>query len=228
MPKRARSGAAKESKAKKRAIARYGADAVAKYYTPMSGRLVRRNPGETGYVDLASSTFNCDATSGTITLIATVAQGTTVNQRVGKKIQYKSLQIRGFFVNNSAATSTDNAFIIVYDKRPTGSLPAITDILDTISSRSFNKDDNSGRFTIVRRWDFTLVGNPTTFTNQTIKSFDHFINLRGRPAVFKSAGTGAIGDIEEGALYAVSVGTTASGTTACTGTIGMRTRFVDV
>lgn len=228
MPKRGREGASKVSKAKKRAIARYGADAVAKYWSPpMSGRLVRRNVGETGYADLSSTAFAFD-TTGTISLIATVAQGTSVNQRVGKKIRYKSLQIRGYVVGNSAAVANDLAFLIVYDKRPTGSLPSITDILDTASSRSFNKDENSGRFVIIRRWDFTIVGNPTTFTNMTVKSFDHFIKLGGKQAVFKAAGTGAIGDIEEGALYAVSIGSSAAGTSAATSAIGMRTRFVDV
>lgn len=183
---------------------------------------------ETGYVDLALQTYNCD-TTGTITLIATIAQGASVNQRVGKKILLKSLQCRGSVRNGTTATLNDVAVLIVYDRRPTGSLPAITDILDTATSRSFNNDANSGRFKILKRSDFVLSGIPAT-TNGDGPScnFDWFLKLHSLPETFKAAGTGAIGDIEEGALYLVTVGNVAAGTAAAEAFVGFRTRFVDI
>lgn len=228
MPKRGREGAAKASKAKKRAIARYGADAVAKYYAPMSGRN-RKLIGdrETGYVDLATAAYALD-TTGSVTLIATVAQGTSVNQRVGKKIMWKSIQGRGYMMANSATVQSDVAYLLVYDKRPTGSVPAITDILVSASSRAFNNDDNSGRFVILKRVDRQLLGNGTTpATGREGYSIDFYKKLN-KPACFKSAGTGAIGDIEQGALYLVTVGSAAAGTGAAALNIAFRTRFVDV
>jgi len=182
---------------------------------------------ETGYVDLALANYPLD-TTGSVTLIATIAQGTAVTQRVGKKVLLKSIQIRGSVSNNSAATVNDVAYLIVYDRRPTGSLPAVTDILDTASSRSMNNDANSGRFKILRRVDCALVGNITTYTESTMKSIDDYIKLNKLPMVFKAAGTGAIGDIEEGALYLVTVGMSAAGTAAAQLSAGFRTRFVDV
>ena len=45
--------------------------------------------------------------------------------------------------------------------------------------------------------------------------------------VFKSAGTGAINDIDEGALYIVTVGGNAAGTSAGIANIAFRLRFYD-
>nr|QXP07665.1 MAG: putative capsid protein [Arizlama virus] len=207
------------------------------YVPRLSGRYNRNLRGlnrrgvaspETGYVDLASSSYAMD-TTGAVALIATIAQGASVNQRVGKKVMLKSLQIRGFAGNGTTASSNDCAMLIVYDKQPGASLPAVTDILDTANARSFNNDSNSGRFTILKRWDFVLNGvAATTLGYGPQKSCDAYLNLRGLPSVFKAAGTGAIGDIQEGALYLVTVGSTAAGTAAAALGAAFRTRFVDV
>lgn len=183
---------------------------------------------DTGYVDLAAAAYACD-TTGSITLLATIAQGASVNQRVGKRAQYKSIQFRGYWGANTTSTVTDGTVIVVYDRRPTGALPNITDVLNTVNSLSFNNDTNSGRFKIVRRWDQTFLGNITTpTTGKEAVSFDQFINAKGLNVVFKAAGTGAIGDIEEGALYLITCGATAAGTAASTLSVGCRVRFVDV
>lgn len=183
---------------------------------------------ETGFVDLAAANYNFD-TTGSIALIATVPQGASVNQRVGKKIMWKSIQMRGRYANGTAALSNDCTLMWVYDRRPTGSLPAITDILVSASSLSFNNDANSGRFKILKREDFTLIGNTGTpvLTEVTIRSADCFQKVP-LPAEFQAAGTGAIGDISLGAIYLVTVGNTAAGTGAAIANVGFRTRFVDV
>jgi len=182
-----------------------------------------------GFVDLASATYNY-STTGSIALLNTVAQGASNSQRIGKRYRLKSLQCRGYILNNPDAIANDNAFLIVYDKKPTGSLPAITDILVSANSISFNNDANSGRFQILKRVDFIMTGNNTstaTVQSNTIMSCDFFLNLKMKPVVCKAAGTGAIGDIEEGALYLVTVGSTAAGTSAATGTMAFRVRYVE-
>lgn len=183
---------------------------------------------ETGYVDLAYASYAGD-TTGSIVLLNTVAQGAAVTQRVGKKIMMKSLQCRGIVKSNSATTVADCATLIVLDKRPTGSLPNITDILNTASSASFNNDANAGRFRILKRTDKSLIGNATTpATGGEAYNADFFLDLRGFQTVYKAAGTGAIGDIEENALYLVTVGDNAAGNTAVTLNLGFRLRFVDI
>lgn len=188
---------------------------------------------ETGFVDTALANYNFD-TTGSIALIATVAQGASVNQRIGKKALWKSLQARGQAFSGTVSAINDCAMLIVYDKRPTGALPAITDILVTASAGAMNNDANSGRFSILKRWDFVLLGNFTgvlatqQLTDVTAASADFFLNLKSKKVDFKAAGTGAIGDIEEGALYIVTVGSQAAGTSAAVLNIGFRTRFVDI
>jgi len=187
-----------------------------------------RQPKENGFVDLSLTTYACD-TTGTITLLATIAQGVSVNQRVGKKAKYVSIQMHGSVVSGSTTTFSDAAILIVYDKKPREALPAITDILVSASSRSFNNDAGSDRFVVIRRFDVMNVGNSATpATGLEAVDFDHFVPLRDLPIQFAAAGTGAIGDIEEGALYLVTVGSNAAGTTASTLAAGFRTRFKDV
>jgi hypothetical protein len=198
-------------------------------------RLNRRGVAsrETGFVDLASAGYALD-TTGSVTLIATVAQGASVNQRIGKKVILKSLQMRGNVQNGTTASINDCAFLIVYDRRPTGMLPAVTDILVSANAVSFNNDVNSGRFKILKRSDFFLVGPVTNviateqLTEASGLSTDFFLDLKGLPVSFKAAGTGAIGDIEEGALYFVTVGSNVAGNTAATAISAFRTRFIDV
>lgn len=187
---------------------------------------------ETGFVDTAvSSPMD---TTGLVTLLNTVAQGTSVNQRVGKKILMKGLQIRGYAGNGTTATFNDVAFLIVYDKRPTGALPAVTDILVAANATALNNDANSGRFAIIKRWDGMLLGNlsltgavANALVENTAIGTDCYVELGKREVVYKAAATGAIADIEQGALYLVTVGANAAGTTAATLVFNARLRFFD-
>jgi len=215
--KRSRSGSAKAPSAKRRKVSRMTSSRYNRKFVGMR---------ETGYVDLASANYPMD-TTGAVTLVATIAQGTGVTQRVGKKCVYKSFQMRGYISNNSASTVNDVAWMLVYDKRPTGALPSVTDILVTANSRAFNNDVNSNRFRILRRWDAELIGNSATPIDATFKSVDEYVKCK-LPIEFNAAGTGAIGDISLGAVYLVTVGSNVAGTTAAALIAGIRTRFVDI
>lgn len=188
----------------------------------------RQQTKETGYVDLASGTYAFD-TTGSIVLLATVPQGVIVNTRIGKKIQWKSLQCRGRVEQGSTAVRNDCALLVVYDKHPRDALPAITDILDSANATSFNNDANSGRFRILKRADFLLNSSAAgVFTDTSAMSADFYLDLKGLSVEYEAAGTGAIGDFSTGALYLVTVGINGAGTSAASATLGFRTRFVDV
>ncbi len=185
---------------------------------------------ETGYVDLAVATREM-STTGTLTLIATVAQGASVNERIGKKIKWKSMQIRGSVRAKSSTIASAGTYMVVWDRRPGASLPAITDIMVTANQNSFTNDANSGRFRILKRQDYQVVGNDTTAGQQADQSafvVNDFLDLKMRQGTFMAAGTGAIGDIEEGALYLITVGDTVTGNFAADLNVGIRTRFVDM
>lgn len=182
---------------------------------------------ETGFVDLAHAGYAAD-TTGSVTLIATVAQGVSVNQRIGKKMRWKSMQIRGTVQANAASTVSGAAWMIIYDKKPQAALPAVVDILNTANCNSFLNDANSGRFTVLKRMDYSLSGNTTTpATGNECEDVNEFLNLKSRKFAGTATTTGAIGAIETGALYLVTVGDTAVGTGAATVALGFRTRFRD-
>lgn len=196
--------------------------------------LQRAYAKEKGYVDVALAGYALD-TTGSVTLLNTIAQGASVNQRVGKKVILKGLQGRGLSQAGSTATINDVAWMIVYDKRPTGALPAVTDVLVTASSNSLNNDNNAGRFRILKRVDRVLIGNPSltgavanALTDCVAASEDFWLDLKSAPTTYKAAATGGIGDIEEGALYLVTVGNVAAGTAAATLFESFRVRFLDV
>jgi hypothetical protein len=202
----------------------------------MSGRFAARYgaraavSGETGYVDLALTAYAMD-TTGTVTLLNTVGQGASVNQRVGKKIVMKGLQCRGYMNTGTTANVNDVALLIVYDKRPTGALPSITDILVSAHSNAMNNDANSGRFRILKRVDAVLMGNAgsaASYLDSMYKANDWWLDLKNLPVVYKAATTGAINDIEEGALYLVTVGNIAAGTAAANTSSTFRLRFKDI
>jgi len=189
--------------------------------------LRRATPQEVNYVDLIQANYGFN-TTGTITLLATIAQGASVNQRIGKRAYYKSLLIRGYIQALSASVFNDVSILIIYDKRPTGAMPAITDILTMVSPTAFMNDNNTGRFEVIRRLNYMLVGNTASpTTGQEAISVDEYIRLKRRPITFESAGTGAIGDIDSGALYMVTVGNNTSGTAAANSNLSFRVRFTE-
>lgn len=182
---------------------------------------------DAGYVDLAAASYGCD-TTGSITLLTVITQGASVNQRVGKRIQLTSLQIRGNVVAGSTGTTADAAILVVYDRRPT-TTTTILDVLKTVASNSMNNDDNTGRFKILRRIDVCMTGNSTTpATGGELKDVTEYIPLKGLPTVYKALGTGAIADTEEGALYLITVGDKVAGTTSALLQATTRLRFQDV
>lgn len=218
----------KDARPRKRAASAATSPAKKARKTPsskyMRSTFARR---ESGYVDLAVANYPMD-TTGSVTLIATIAQGVTVNQRVGKKALIKSIQCRGQAYAGTTATLNDCAYLIVYDKRPTGALPVVTDILVSAAANAMNNDNNSGRFRVLKRVDFRLVGNSTTPTVDAVSADADFYLPVNKVEVFKAAGTGAIADIEEGAIYLVTVGNQAAGNTAAILSVAFRTRFIDI
>jgi len=186
---------------------------------------------ELHYIDLDWALYQAN-TTGNVTLInANIQVGTTEYRRVGRKVLLKSLQIRGEVLTDSSTTTTHVAWMIVYDKRPTGALPAVTDILKTAFASSFMNDANIGRFLVLHREDAFLVGpnagSTATWTSATGYAVDRCIRLRDLPMWFKKAATGGITNIAEGALYLVCVGDQPSGTSDGLVRLGFRTRFLD-
>lgn len=139
--------------------------------------------------------------------------------------------MRGFAFNNTTALINYCRMMIIWDRQPNKALPAITDVLNSINSISFNNDQNKKRFKTLKNEEFTLVGNSATAgqnNDTTICAKDFYLKFKKPLRIqFGSAGTGAIGDITSGSLLLVTVGGGAAGTAAATLTAGFRTRYID-
>lgn len=191
--------------------------------------MIRQPLHENKYFDLASATYEC-STTGSITQLNVIPVGATQVTRVGKKCQLKSIQLRGRAVAGAAGTIADAAILVVYDKRPNSAVTvAITDVLNTANSVALNNADNEGRFKILARKDIVFTGNSVTpVADSAIINADFYIKVNMLPMVFKSVGTGAASnDVEEGAVYLITVGNTATGTTSPNLIAAIRTRFVE-
>lgn len=215
--------------AKKRGQSKSGSK---KKSEPSSKKAKVSETRDTGYVDLIESVLNLD-TTGTCTLAATIPQGASVNQRVGKRITLKNIQIKGLIHGNSATTATFWQVALVYDRIPTGGNVNPADVFANPAGATgaymFAADNNAPRFKVLRRWTGCIGGAPGAgVSGATCSSVDDFVTPKEElPMVFKALGTGAVGDIAEGALWLVGLGGSPSGTSAATGRISVRVRWLD-
>ena len=182
------------------------------------------------FYDTASQSFAFD-TTGTIIDEAVVPQGVTVNQRVGKEINMKAVQLRGT-IKAGTNSASHAALLLVYDRECNGAaLPTISSILTAASSNAFSNRDNAPRFQIVRRWDWVLngtAGSSTLSTDTSTVFINEYVSLKEKSIKWTSANTdGATTGKIKGNLLLVSVGDTAAGASAPSGTISARLDFSD-
>lgn len=217
---------------KAQAIARKNALAIQRAGVP--GGMVPRGfmgqLGEAKYVDIANAVYVLNGT-GTIAHMSIIPQNSTVNGKIGRKAELTYFQIRGQFSADTTSTVQAYAAYLVWDAQPVGALPAIAGVvLDTADAYSFPKRENVQRFRILRKWTGVLSGNITTpATGQEVTRIDDYIRLpKGLVVVSKDGDTtGVIGNIANGALYLVTVGTIGAGTADGNLTVTCRTGFRD-
>lgn len=187
--------------------------------------------GEAKYIDIANQVYGLD-TTGTITHVSVVPQGTTVNSRVGRKCELKYFQMRGDMRALATADHNSVAVYLVWDEQPNKALAAITDVLDAANSYALSKRENVQRFKILKKWSYTLCGNSATLmSSNAALRLDEYVRLpKGLVVVPTTADTtGVIGDIITGALLLITVGDHAAGGTTCANMqVTCRTGFSDI
>lgn len=220
-----------------RAVSRYGASAVAKYFQPgvnrtggYYGRFAGRG-AEMKFFDTAIS-FLFDSTgevpaTGQLNLIP---QGTQENQRIGRKCVLRSLQARLVcqFTPAAAATAATNCILyVVLDKQCNGAAAAVTDVFTSSSLlTAMHNLSNSQRFVILKKVKmlFEPKAGATTAYNNTVKAVE-FYKKCNIPLEFSST-TGAITEIRSNNVFLLA-GTDGGSddTVTCVGTV--RVRFSD-
>jgi len=173
----------------------------------------RRGRDELKFVDEAI--LGIPSATGSVTLINGVAQGTDVNNRIGRKFLMKSLLWRFRIGVNPAANSLGNIvrLLIVYDAQTNGALPAVTDILSAADVLAPMNLNNRDRFKIIcdKWWNsnaYALSGGDID-NGEFCPPMDKFykkLNLE----VQNSGTANTIGSIATGAVYALLIAENAS------------------
>jgi len=177
------------------------------------------------YFDIAAAVYAFD-TTGSITFLPLPTNGDTIATTSGNRAQYNALEFRGIAASNTTTTVAGGAMMIVYDKFPRGVLPAVTDVLLSVSPFAFQNVTYRDRFEILYRRNFDFAGNITAPTTAEV-NYRVYGTLRvNRPVTWASAGIPTtIGAIVKGALYFITVGDTAAGTAAAQINLAFRHQF---
>lgn len=162
-----------------------------------------------------------------------VQQGSGSWNRVGRSIRNKSIRIKGTAlcsINTPSLSlganptgkvvSNTMRMIVVWDKQPSGTLPAFNNIFgyteqdgnESVDLLSGMRFDNTGRFQVLlnKVLDGNAQANGGAYANdpqpyqELAYSFDHYIKLGGRETVFSGQSSPmTIADISSGALYVI-------------------------
>lgn len=178
-----------------------------------------RHGKELKVIDTAGTSYEC-STTGTITLMNGVAQGTDFNTRVGRKFTMKSILVRGSAQVGATPTGGSFRWMIVYDKQTNGVLPAIADIVSAANMPANQNLSNRARFVVLA--DKTGYLEATGRINFPQKWF-----RRCALECTNSGTANTIGSISTGSVYLVTMGSIATGVTAIQLNVSVRIRFMD-
>lgn len=191
-------------------------------------------------VDIAETTYNLSTTSTACILLNGLYQGSQSVQRIGRKVRFTSLQIRGFIFPQSATTvHSYNRMVVLYDRQANGALPNFTDVFQDETSAAapatsntptcFINLNNRDRFVVLSDRSFCVgavqsatgyTGSPTTYPVDLYRK----INLETQ---FNGANAGTVGDITTGSIICFMFGTGIT-TQGAAITCSFRMRFLDL
>lgn len=168
---------------------------------------------------------------GLVRQVNIIPVGAGNNQRVGKRINLHSFQMRySMRADNNHAYSIFTV-LVVYDKRPVPSTSVLSaaDVINSSDPIGLNNPDNERRFRVIKRETHKLIGcregyvnygstltdgtgniPSSNITSDVLCVNEFYILLDGLETVYKAIGTGSVqasptsnSDVEEGALYVV-------------------------
>lgn len=213
-------GAKSKQQAAAAAVARARATLVAARRAPLAPPRTggffgtRRSMNELKTIDVDPTSITI-STTATATLLNGIATGTDFTDRIGRKIIMKSLYFRyTLFPEDETVISNACRFLIVYDSQANGTACSITDVLKSSNPNAQLNLNNRDRFKVI--WDSTkampYVNNTATqamCTGQAVFMGKKFKRLGNLEMVFGGT-TAAIGSIQTGSIYLLSIGSQAS------------------
>lgn len=196
---------------KARTVGRAKAPGATRGFYGAQGRLKRQLQGimERKVVDTATATYACD-TTGTVTLLNGVAQGSDFSNRIGRKFTNVAIQLEGLIGPQDTTSGPSKCRVmLIYDAQPNGALPAITDVLTASTSSAFMNLNNRDRFKVICDHQ-CVIGYIQDTATQAVSTGEGVDNV----SVYKKINletindgtTAAIGDIQTGSLFLLTVG----------------------
>lgn len=196
-----------------------------------------RSLGELKAVDLVPAFYACN-NSGEVTLLNGTQRGADINQRNGRKIRVKKIFIRGrVTLENQTFAAADTplgqarVMVVVDWQQNGGSLPAISDILDTVDPTSQLKLANRDRFKVLSDKTFEFDGMRAATgvlgINRAVAKYK-WHKRTNIDVTYDDSNNGDHTDIVTGAIYLVTLGSWTAGTnTDCSARLSTRVRFED-
>lgn len=137
-------------------------------------------------------------------LINKVAEGTGINQRVGRKIQLGTFSMKYTITSAANFSSAAMRIMVIYDKQSNGTLFTSTDIFQQSGypATAYYNLNNRDRFLVLK--DIKLSINPIS-SSQTSKYTGSFgLNLKMLPSTYNTT-TGIYQAVTTGALFLVII-----------------------
>ncbi len=168
-------------------------------------------------IDIA--TTGVISSTPTITLLNGLAVGDDFDERDGRQVRFKSIQISIGSTMHATPLDTEIRIWIVIDKQPNETTMVFADYMDNPNSTSFRNLDQRKRFvTLYDEVQLLSVGRGTTMLNNWYSKLDMI-------TVYDASVVGDITDITTNALYLILFSNQASNTPSVARTI--RVRFID-
>lgn len=195
-------------------------------------------------------------TTVAVNLLNGLIPGTGETNRIGRKVDMKSLEIKIYITQNAGAalgavTPSFFRMLLVYDKQPNAANPTWADVITSTdnagavlsTSRDFKNMSNSSRFRILRDWRSAAIQTtvalgaggaqsayqvwPWHDKKGGIRVIEDFVNLTGMGTSFNLGTAGTIADITTGSLLLMALGSVAAANAEFSANVFSRLRFYD-
>lgn len=214
-----------------------------KYREPEMGLGSRLGP-EYKWKDNTPGSVSAADTTGAFVLLNGMVRGTDASaNRIGRKILVKQILIKGSvatnLANNFAAGGVcggqDVRMIVFVDRDSNGVAPLVTDVLVTSSSLSHYNLDNRDRFKILYDKMYWLAQASNTAAGGNVaaaaspQGFTIDVDIPCNiVTIYNSNVNGNATDIQSGAIWILTVGSSAASSTNAAGyDLSTRIRFTD-
>jgi len=166
-------------------------------------------PGRRGELKYVDQTQNNTVipTLGTLILLNGIAPGTGASQRIGKKVNIKSIQFRCSIGGAATGVTPFQGFVRflwIYDKQTNATTPTVANILEATSGVSPMNMDNRDRFVVISDKQYAIDQSGGHQSGQ-IKMYKK-LNLT---TVFNAGTAGTVADITSGAIYLLHIASSA-------------------